>query len=387
MCFASVPSVRLVALPTSIGLSGNGERSWAKRTRQAANWLLWIVQTLLMPLPSGKDEALAMPSTFAGRVHLVDATHLRTWKRNGESRRLHCSYDLLGHRLEQILLTDHHVGEGLKHFQWQPGDIVVGDSAYCRRQALLDQLDAGVEVVVRLHWSSTPLQRADGSSFDLSGWLKSLEAEGEGEETVFIQVRKRQVRLRLIAIRLSEAAAKRAQSKRKAKARTHGHTSQALTIQIADWLVVLTSLSEKQWSREQVLTLYRARWQIELLFKRIKQLVRLHRLRSEHMQSNQAALAAMLVGLILLEQQASQLQRDLQAHAPEEQSGPISTWAICAILTQSLRTMILGSWTWSQIRATLSQTRRLVTCHPQQRHHQASEIVDQLALILSTESL
>jgi hypothetical protein len=94
----------------SIGLCGNGCRSWAKRTRQAACWLLWLLQELLPP--HGSEGEGTRASAFAGRIHLVDAPHLRTWKRNGESRRLHMSYDLLGKRLEQVLLTDHHVGEG-----------------------------------------------------------------------------------------------------------------------------------------------------------------------------------------------------------------------------------------------------------------------------------
>jgi Transposase DDE domain len=378
-CFNSFREVGSWACST--GLSSNGARSWAKRTRQAAPWLLWMVQRLLVS--AEQEEALTVPAGFTGQIHLVDATHLRTWKRNGESRRLHCSYNLLEKRLEQVVLTDHHVGEGLKHFHGHPGDIFVGDRASCRRQGLLDQLDAGVDVVTRLHWSTTPLLQADGTTpFDLSGWLKQREAAGEGEISVVIQVRARQKPMRLLALRLSQAAAKRAQRKRKAKARKNGCTSQALTIQVADWLLVLTSLSKEQWPCEQVLCLYRARWQIELLFKRIKQLVRLHRLRSENLQSNQAVLAAMLVGWILLEQQASHLRASVEADPSEADTGPVSSWALCAMLTQSLRTMIVGPWTWSQIRGSMGQMRSLLTPHPQQRPHHATERAGHLAQIL-----
>jgi len=367
----------------SIGLSANGERSWAKRTRQASGWLLWLLQALLAPTPT--PGLLGLPE-FAGRIHLVDATHLRTWQRNGESRRLHVSYDLLASRIEEVLLTDHHMGEGLGHFQRQPGDITVGDSAYCRRGAIMAELDARAEVVVRLHWSSTPLQQADGLPFDLSSWLSNL-SEGHGEQAVWIQVRKR--RVRLLAVRLSEAAAQRAQRKRKTKARTSGRKSQPLSIQVADWLLVLTSLQEQHWSAQQVLALYRARWQIELLFKRIKQLVRLHRLRSNVMQSNQAVLAALLVGWALLEQQARLLRHQVteKACAPAERSRPqhrpLSYWEVCATLVQSLRTMILGSWTWAQIQAHLDQLTRLLTVRPQTRGHQESQIVQQLTQLLS----
>lgn len=366
---------------TSTGLSTNGARSWAKRTSQASDWLLWMVQALL--IAPQEQEGLGLPTDFHGQIHLVDATHLRTWKRNGESRRLHCSYDLLGKRLEEVVLTDHHVGEGLKHFHGQAGDIFVGDSASCRRQAILDQLDAGVDVATRLHWSSTPLLHPDGTTpFDLSGWLQEIEPMGQAEASVLIQVRTRQHPMRLVALRLSEAAAKRAQSKRKTKARKNGRTNQPLTIQVADWLLVLTSLCPQLWSAQHVLALYRARWQIELLFKRIKQLVRLHRLRSENLQSNQAVLAAMLVGWILLERQASQIRGLLQKQPTAKEEEALSMWALCAMLTQSLRTMILGPWTWSQIRAALSRLRRGLTPHRQQRPHQAAESAAFLAQLL-----
>lgn len=247
---------QLGAWSASVGLCANGERSWAKRTRQATSWLLWLVQALLAAAPT--EQALSLPTGFAGRIYLVDATHLRTWQRTGETRRLHLSYDLLGSRIHHILLTDHQVGERLGHFPPQPGDITVADSAYCRRAAHLSHLEAGAEVVVRLHWANVPLQQETGALFDLSGWLKRLTAT-EGEQAVWIELKGRRVRLRLVAKRLSEEAAQRAHQKRKTKARKMGSKNQALTIQVADWLLVLTSLAEEQWSTEQVLLLYRER--------------------------------------------------------------------------------------------------------------------------------
>jgi hypothetical protein len=320
----------------------------------------------------------------------VDATHLCTWKRNGETRRLHCSYDLFGARLEQVTLTDHHVGEGLRHFSFQPGDVVVGDCAYCRRQAIIDHVDAGVEVVVRLHWVSAPLLHLDGiTPFDLSAWLTGLDAHASSDEVASGEVnvlmkgaaRSRAVPMRLVAVRLSEAASTRAQKKRKAKASKNGRTSRDLTIQVADWLLVLTSLSSEHWSRQQILTLYKARWSIELLFKRIKQLVRLHRLRSSNLQSNQAVLATMLVGWILMEQKAAHWRAALEKKG-KHKGQPVSTWALYAVLAQSFRSMILGNWTWSQMEASMPRMDRLVRYHPQEdRPHHESELIAHLGPI------
>jgi hypothetical protein len=148
------------------------------------------------------------------------------------------------------------------------------------------------------------------------------------------------------------------------------------------WVFVLTSLSCEQWSRQQVLALYKARWQIELLFKRIKQLVRLHRLRSGNLQSNQSVLAAMLVGWILMEQKANQLRANYLEKKGKRSRQPVSTWALYAQLAQSFRSMIVGVWTWSQIEASIERMDRLLRYHPQEdRPHQESELIQHLGQI------
>ena len=40
------------------------------------------------------------------------------------------------------------------------------------------------------------------------------------------------------------------------------------TLAVAGWLLVITTLSAATWSPTDVLYLYRARWQVELVFKK-----------------------------------------------------------------------------------------------------------------------
>jgi hypothetical protein len=240
---------------------------------------------------------------------------------------------------------------------------------------------------------SAPLLHLDGiTPFDLSAWLTELDRQAQtqgddvasGEINVLMKgsARSREVPMRAVAVRLSKAASARAQRKRKAKASKNGRTSRDLTIQVADWLLVLTSLSSEHWSREQILALYKARWSIELLFKRIKQLVRLHRLRSGNLQSNQSVLAAMLVGWILIEQKATHWRATFLESKGKRARSPVSTWALYAALTQSFRSMIVGRWTWSQMEASLEQMDRLLRYHPQEdRPHHESELIAQLGQI------
>ena len=381
---------QLGAWAASLGMSGNGDRSWAKRMRQARLWLLWLLQEVLVP--HIEDESLR--GREGVRVVLVDGSNLRSWHKQGDHCRLHVGYDLRERRLMQVVLTTQHTGESLSFFSVAKGDIVVADRGYCRRQAIWDARQAGTELVIRLHWNNVPLQDEGGRLLDLSRWVQSLET-GKGEQIVWMQLRKQRVRLRLVALRLDAAAANRAQRRHERKLSQNGSKqSHPWTKVLTDWLLVLTSLETAAWSAEDVLALYRARWQIELLFKRIKQLVRIHRLHSSHLLTNEATLAALLVGWALVEQQAARLRTkaDQNAgerealpanHLPEAEDGPWSSWQLAAVLVQSLRSMILGCWTWRQIQQELHHLKHLLTSPQQDRVHQESAILQRLDAILA----
>ena len=384
LCLSSFRQVGVWA--ASLGISLNGDRSWAKRMRQARLWLLWLLQELLVP----GIEHDRFAGSQQGRILLLDASNVRSWHKQGEHSRLHVSYDLRQRRIAQVVLTNQKTGESLTTFAFVPGDILVADRGYCRRRRIWEVVEAGGLLVVRLHWNNVPLQDKEGVLIDLCQWVKSLSGD-QGERTVWMQWGKKRVGLRLIALRLDADAANRAQRRHERKLSQNGSKkSHPWTLVLTDWLLVLTSLPKETWSAEEVLALYRARWQIELLFKRIKQLVRIHRLPSSHQLTNEATLAALLVGWALVERQAGflrdqmdQEEAELTDAAEAASVPPVSTWQIEAVLVQSLRTMILGCWTWRQIQQQLHQIRYLLASPQGDRVHQESSILQRLDAILA----
>ena len=57
------------------------------------------------------------------------------------------------------------------------------------------------------------------------------------------------------------------------KASREGYQVFKGTLEAADWVILVTSLSSNDFSTEDVLDLYRLRWRIELGFKRLKSLI------------------------------------------------------------------------------------------------------------------
>jgi hypothetical protein len=73
---------------------------------------------------------------------------------------------------------------------------------------------------------------------------------------------------------------------------------------VASWLLLVTTLPEPPWPRT---ARYRTRWQMELVFKRSKQLWRAHGLPSHRTLTNTVILALLLIGWALLDQHATHL--------------------------------------------------------------------------------
>jgi hypothetical protein len=112
----------------------------------------------------------------------------------------------------------------------------------------------------------------------------------------------------VIACPLASQAAEAERKRCRKNAQQHGRKVQDQILYLAGWLLIISALDPSEWSTEQVICLYQARWQIELLIKRIKQLLQIHRLPDATASFNRSTVACLLIAWIFQEQDARQLQ-------------------------------------------------------------------------------
>jgi IS4 transposase len=177
-------------------------------------------------------------------------------------------------------------------------------------------------VCVRLNPYSIILQSTDGTKFGLLEQLKPIRTAGQtGEWKVLIPFENNpHVPARLCAIRKSQTAIALAHKKLRRYASKHGTRLQPETLLYAQYVMVLTTFPRKEFSLKQILQLYRFRWQIELIFKRFKQIAQLGHLPKYDEDSAQAWLYGKLFVALLTEK--------LIQHA-----GSISPWGYPLALT------------------------------------------------------
>lgn len=236
------------------------------------------------------------------RLRLVDATVVNRPGIHGTDFRLHVAMNLRECRVDHVEITDAKGGETLTRFQFSPGDLVVGDRGYAHRAGLQSVIDAGAHFVVRTHWQNLPLESLDGTPFDL---IEALRTVGEGTPGEFaVQFRgsnKKAFPVRLIATRRSEPAAEASRKEAIYESKKKGRVVDPRTLESAGFFYVLTNVPAAQLSANEVLEVYRFRWQIEMSFKQLKSVLDLGSIPAKNPALARTWLYGKLLGAFLID--------------------------------------------------------------------------------------
>jgi hypothetical protein len=87
---------------------------------------------------------------------------------------------------------------------------------------------------------------------------------------------KMEIPCRLICQRVSESIANRRRANLIKQAKNKGRTPSQLYLKFADWTLLITNTSESQLPASAAWLLYSLRWQIELLFKQLKSVLKIN---------------------------------------------------------------------------------------------------------------
>lgn len=146
----------------------------------------------------------------------------------------------------------------------EPGTLLVYDLGYfdLSRFAALDQQKA--KYISRLQ-HGTQVYDTNGNQVNLLAYLREQPTILVDRE-VLLGVSER-LPCRLIAIRVPEEVANRRRQQARETAKRKGRTPSAEYLELLGWSLFITNVSGGDLTWKAVVVLYRARWQIELLFK------------------------------------------------------------------------------------------------------------------------
>lgn len=158
------------------------------------------------------------------------------------------------------------------------GSLLVFDLGYFDLDRFAT-LDAGGKKFISRLLFGTETYTLEGEPLNLLARLRKQTA-GLMDEEILLGASTR-LRCRLVAIRVPEEVANRRRQKAREKAAKKGRTPSAEYLELLGWSLFVSNCSAEELTWKAVIVLYRARWQIELLFRLWKSLNKLAKQRAQ----------------------------------------------------------------------------------------------------------
>lgn len=249
------------------GLAAISDVAVLKRLRQAGDWIGFLLASKLA------ERASASLPTKELRLRIVDASTVNRPGTHGTDFRLHLGLNLDRLWIDHVEITDSSGGETLKRFEFTAGDLVIADRGYGHAAQLVEVASANAIFLVRINWQNIPLETPDGERFDIVQALRTLPEAEAGDFPVAVRRGDTLVACRMVALRKSESAAEAARQKCLRENGKKGRSLDPRTLETAGFTFVLTNAPSHILPTAEALELYRFRWQVELVFKRLKSLL------------------------------------------------------------------------------------------------------------------
>ncbi len=298
------------AQASASGLATLTGRALLECMNRSGPWLQWIATAM-----TEEFRANAPLRGSGHRLRVVDGTTVQCPGAKGTEHRLHYCIDLATATCDWHELTDASGAELLERTPVSHGDVILADRNYLRFEGVRSVVDAGGHVLVRVRASHPPLVDGNGDELDVLDCVRSLAVKEVGEwdaRLVDAKGQKSEIPCRIVATRLPAPLAERNVRKARQKASKKQKNVGYRALEAAKYVIVLTTLNRDQLSASDALELYRSRWQIEVVFKRLKQVLKIGRAPHKVPENGRAWILSKLVLALLFER----LHRNAMTFSP-----------------------------------------------------------------------
>lgn len=308
-------------------------------------------------------------------LRLVDASMMAVAGPSGRCFRLHAVFDPRRGVLSSVQLTDDKQAESLTRGPHVAGDLVIADRGLARAVQLVGLSARKVWWIVRAHLGNLKLWDAQGCRLDQRAAALCDAADAAGgpvEYEVFVRHGTSEVAARLIVMALPANRVAIARSKLVRRSQRKSKTPDALSLRLAGYVMLLTTLPSEVASPAAVLQWYRVRWQVELFFKRCKSLLGLQTIVTACDPLQRVRLLASMLVAALVD------RMNVPALDLAEEATPASLWRWTQTHHLALVRAVSGDAPIELPRERTAQVARCLGDRPRRRHanHSARTIRD-----------
>ena len=252
--------------------------------------------------------------------------------------RVHLCYNLSAGKMESVALTDDKIAESVTHFPIEQGVLYIADAVYGKGKQIQHIKECHAEALFRVTPSQLKLAMDEKGRTKINV-VEMLNTSADCLDfKCFVHTQKgNYTPVRIIASRLPEDKALLAKKRKLRSAQKKQRQIQQKTLIYAGWVFLMTTLGDEH-TADSLLKMYRARWQIELLFKRIKQALKVIKLRPASLEHANVTVLMMLILWAMTEKQVFAAEALLQENQLD--MSLYSVWATSAFFFQYLKATI-----------------------------------------------
>lgn len=189
--------------------------------------------------------------------------------------KINCKVDLLSTQVNIRLKQGTDNDQNGYTFGCAPYSLWLRDLGYYKIDELINLDDQGAYFISRLASSSNAyLEKKGKGKIDLEDLSDRLASNEVYEQAIYIGNQQR-FATRLVVIKLPQEQIKKRRAKLRKTRKAKGKKVTARALKLCAINVFVTNLSSDLWSAMDIWQLYRIRWQIEILFKAWKSILKL----------------------------------------------------------------------------------------------------------------
>lgn len=280
-------------------------------TESAAVFLQYVLETAAMQLIAADPQVLPLLRRFSG-VYLHDSSTITLppelacyWRgcggKKGETAALKIQIQLnlgTGGLVGPVLQAGREVDRGstLYSQEFPDGALTLNDLGYFKLSVFSRQAKGGAFFLSRL-FLGTNLLTPEGRKLELLDFLMT-QTESSVDRPVLIGSDEK-VPARLLVVRVPVEVAEERRRRLKLDARRKQITPSRRRLALCDWTMLVTNVPLEKLQMFEALELYRARWQVELLFRLWKKYAKIDRSRSQKPLRQLCEVYAKLLGVLI----------------------------------------------------------------------------------------
>ena len=180
------------------------------------------------------------------------------------------------------------------------GDLLLFDQGYFKLSMLVAIIAKGAFFLTRFLVRTVVLDPVTHERIDLHKHLSQMGGNTYEMDVLIGGDKMPKVPCRLIALRVSEAIANERRRRLRKEAKKKGRAVSKHHLKMCDWTLLTTNVPQQWLPLEMVRALYTVRWQIELLFKQFKSILRVHQSDTGKENRLRCELYGKLIGAVII---------------------------------------------------------------------------------------